>query len=133
MPYDKWTIIDAGTAIMNLACFNMIGSISPSVIIDPAQKKTIDYYVIFVVLLSWLRFFSYFLVVKPISKLLMIMKSIIINTMSFNFIVLAFILMMMSVDLALFHSIDIEFYNLFTTFRAMFDGMIAVFYQDSLN
>lgn len=128
MPYDKWTVIDAVTAIMNLACFNMIGNISPQVIIDPGQKKTIDYYVIFVVLLSWLRFFSYFLVVKPISKLLMIMKSIVINTMSFNFIVLAFVLMMMSVEFTLFHSIDIEFYNLFTTFRTMFDGMIAVFY-----
>ncbi len=128
MPYDKWTIVDAICAIMNLACFNVIGSISPSVILDPSQKKTIDYYVIFVVLLSWLRFFSYFLVVKPISKLLMITKSIIMNTMSFNFIVLAFIFLIMSVYLAFFQVIDIECYNLFTTFRTMFDGMIAVFY-----
>ena len=128
MPYDKWTIIDAVSAIMNLVCFNVIGGITPEVIMDPKRKKTIDYYVIFVVLLSWTRFFSYFLVVKPISKLLMITYRIVMNTMSFNLIVIAFMLLVMSVDMTFFQDIDIEFYELFTSFRTMFDGMIAVFY-----
>lgn len=29
MPYDKWTIIDTATAVLNLLCFNIIGGATP--------------------------------------------------------------------------------------------------------
>jgi hypothetical protein len=102
MPYDKWTIIDAVCAILNLVCFNVIGNITPEIVMDPKKKTSIDYYVIFVVLLSWIRFFSYFMVVKPISKLLVIIEKIVVNTSSFNFIVLSTVLIFVSLFISFF-------------------------------
>ena len=92
MPFDKWTIIDIVTAFMNLICFNTIGNITPSQILDPSQKQTFDYYVIVVIMLSWIRFFSYFLVVKSVSKLLMIIFNIFIKIMTFNFVLFSIVL-----------------------------------------
>lgn len=77
MPLDLWTIIDVLCSVFNIACFNTIGSITPPDIRDPITgevspvKATLDYYVIAVVIVSWLRFFSYFLVIRRISKLIM--------------------------------------------------------------
>lgn len=107
MPYDKWTIIDAITALMNIVCYNVIGNVTPDIIQDVNKKRTVDYYVIFVVLISWIRFFSYFLVVKPISKLLMTTKSIIVNTLSFNFLVLSVIAIVLSLCLAFLQDANI--------------------------
>jgi hypothetical protein len=67
---DTWTIIDFISAAFNLFCFNVIGNVTPELIIDKTQKQVLNYYVICVTLVSWLRFFGYFLMVRIISKLL---------------------------------------------------------------
>jgi hypothetical protein len=108
MPYDKWSIIDAATALLNMVCFNVIGGIKPSQVLNLDEKSTLDYYVIFVVLLSWIRLFSYFLVVKPISKLLMISYRIQVNTLSFNFIVLSTIAIFITLFTTFFQSTDVQ-------------------------
>ena len=38
LPLDKWTIIDIMTAIVNLVCFNMMGSLKTEDIIDSQRK-----------------------------------------------------------------------------------------------
>ena len=63
MPLDLWTTIDAVSSILNILAFNIIGKAKPEDIIDYQRKASLDYYVIAVLILSWIRFFSYFLVI----------------------------------------------------------------------
>jgi hypothetical protein len=56
--------MDLVTSMFNIVCFNVIGKTQPEAILDLTKKATLDYYVIAVVIVSWMRFFSYFLVIK---------------------------------------------------------------------
>ncbi|CDW71841.1 UNKNOWN [Stylonychia lemnae] len=127
MPYDKWTIIDIMAAFMNLICFNLVGNVTEQQILDQNQKKTLDYYVIIVILLSWTRFFMYFLVVKPISKLLMILIRVVLNTMTFNFIMFSIVIINVSIFQLYFQETSPLFYNLAITFRTLFDALIGTY------
>ena len=79
---DTWTIIDFVSAALNLFCFNVIGSVTPELIMDKTQKEVLNYYVICVTLVSWLRFFGYFLMVRIISKLLHTLFRMLLDTFS---------------------------------------------------
>lgn len=97
MPYDKWTIMDILAAGMNLVSFNLIGNISYTQVLDVDAKKTLDYYVIIVILLSWGRFFMYFLVVRPVSKLMMIIIRVCVNITTYIFILMYVVMINLSI------------------------------------
>lgn len=86
LPWDRWTILDGVCAIICLICFTVTGTLTPEDIFDQTRKQNIDYYVAVVVVVSWLRFFAYFLVVRSISKLLMTLLKMFIDTISFVFL-----------------------------------------------
>lgn len=67
-------------------CFCVIGSISPDDILNTEKKQTLDYYVVLVLIVSWIRFFAYFLVVRSISKLLMTLFKMMKDTIGFVFL-----------------------------------------------
>jgi len=106
MPIDKWTIIDFVSSCFNIVCFNVIGSIEPGQIMDKGQKQILDYYVIAVVIVSWTRFFSYFLVVLTISKLMMTLYRMLHDTLSFIFIVSCYLLLSATVFTTLFNNVQ---------------------------
>ena len=99
---DIWIIMDILGAILNLICFNFIGNVTKEQIKSSISKQTLDYYVIVVVVLSWLRFFSYFLVVRPISLLLNTLIKMLLNMVSFIFIITCFMLISGSIFTTLF-------------------------------
>jgi hypothetical protein len=75
---------------------------------------------------SWLRFFSYFLVVRSISKLLLTIMEMIGDTMSFLFIVACFILIMSSVFATLYQDTNPASYGgLGITVTTLFNGVVA--------
>ena len=80
----------------------MIGKTKPESILDPAQKQTLDYYVITVVIVSWLRFFAYFLVIRSISKFLNTLIKMIYDAVSFVLIMTSYLLLMGTVFTTLF-------------------------------
>lgn len=102
MPMDKWSFIDLLCSFFNIICFNVIGKTKPETILDTSMKETLDYYVIAVVIVSWLRFFGYFLVIKTISKLLSTLIKMIIDALSFILIVSSYLLLMASIFTTLF-------------------------------
>lgn len=128
MPLDMWTIIDFICSAFNIICFNVIGSVTPSQIIDPLQKQKLDYYVIAVVVVSWFRFFGYFLMIRSISKLVMTLIKILYETLNFIFIVICWLLLMATVFTMLFQYPDpndfgemsLSFENLFSFFTGQF-------------
>jgi hypothetical protein len=88
---------------------------------------------IFVLCICWLRFFTYFLVIRDISKLLLILIAMIGDTIAFMFIVCCFILIMSSVFTTLYQDIRPDkFGGLALTARALFDASIGNYDYDDM-
>ena len=100
--FDKWTIMDSLSAILNIAAVQLIQRIDPETLTIARWKDAVDYFMIFVLCICWLRFFTYFLVIRDISKLLLILIAMIGDTVAFMFIVCCFILIMSSVFTTLY-------------------------------
>jgi hypothetical protein len=102
MPLDKWSMIDLISSFFNIICFNVIGKTKPETILERSKKETLDYYVIAVVIVSWMRFFGYFLVIRSISKLLSTLIKMIFDAVSFILIVSSYLLLMSTIFTTLF-------------------------------
>lgn len=77
LPYDIWLVADVVAGITNIVAFQVIGNAAPEDILDEQSKWYLDYFMIGVLTISWLRFFSYFLVITSISRIAMSMLEII--------------------------------------------------------
>lgn len=129
MPLDKWSIIDFFCSISNIVCFNVIGSIEPDQVIDVARKQRLDYYVIAVVVVSWLRFFAYFLMIRQISKLIMTLYRMLIDTISFIFIVCCYLLITSTIFTMLFQDTDMSesYGSLSMSYRTLFTALTGAY------
>ena len=98
---------------------------------EPKRKDLVDYFMLLVLTVSWLRFFSYFLVVREISKLLLTLIEMIGDTLSFLFIVSCFILIMSSIFATLYQDNFPEKYGgLAKTVTTLFNGVVAQYWYD---
>jgi hypothetical protein len=65
---DKWTILDCLCAVLNIIATYLIVSVPKEIYLpskpDPFLKDFVDYFMILVLVITWLRFFVYFLVVR---------------------------------------------------------------------
>jgi hypothetical protein len=94
--------MDVLSASLNIISMVLINQVDPAVFLNPKMKDLIDYFMLLVLTVSWLRFFSYYLVVRSISKLLLTLIEMIGDTLSFLFIVSCFILIMSSIFATLY-------------------------------
>jgi len=126
MPLDKWSTIDLLCSLFNIVCFNVIGSVKPEQIMDPKQKENLDYYVIAVVIVGWVRFFGYFLMIRNISKLIMTLIRILYETFSFIFIVLSYLTIMSTIFTMLFQEpMDHKYGSMSLSYMYLFDVLIG--------
>jgi hypothetical protein len=87
---------------------------------------TLDYYVIAVVIVGWLRFFGYFLVIRSVSKLISTLIKMIADAVSFILIVSSYLLLMASIFTMLFSSVmPDEYGSMVMSLRTLFDGMLG--------
>ncbi len=118
--------MDVLSASLNIIAIVLIYQISPDVFLQQKMKELIDYFMLLVLTVSWLRFFSYFLVVRSISKLLLTLIEMIGDTLSFLFIVSCFILIMSSIFATLYQDNYPEKYGgLGKTVTTLFNGVVA--------
>lgn len=135
MPLDLWTITDIGCAFLNIICFQVIGSATPEVIVGTTnadgtinlnQRYKLDYCVITVIIMSWLRFFTYFLVVGRISRLLMTLLRMVYDCIAFMFIFCSYILIAATIFTTLFQSVDSsEYGSLSLSLETLFSSFIG--------
>ena len=92
IPLDLWTIMDIMSSFMNVIAFEIIGKATPEMIINYDTKSSLDYYVIAILVISWFRFFAYFLIVEKISVLIMTLVRMLIVGLSFLFIFICYLL-----------------------------------------
>lgn len=78
---------------------------------------------IVVLVISWLRFFSYFLVVSAISKVTITLFSMLRETLSFMIILVCYLTLMTTIFATLFRDVNTEdalpYHSLAPTFREM--------------
>eukprot|EP00347_Sterkiella_histriomuscorum_P022855 403336899 len=125
---DKWTLIDTLNGTMNIAGFIIVISASAVQLNDPVFKNNLDYIMIFVLVLSWIRFFIYFLVVRDISKMLLTIWEMLADTLSFIFIVICYFVVVASVFTTLYQDTNPDkFGGLAISARTLYDSAMAVY------
>lgn len=91
-------------------------------------KDYLDYFMILVMVISWFRFFIYFLLEKAISQLLLTLIEMIGNTLSFICLMFCYILVQASIFTTLYQDTLPENYgSLILSFRTLFDAGLAVY------
>jgi hypothetical protein len=126
-----WTTPTRPNSRWKVVAVILIKQIDPSTFLQPKMKDLIDYFMLLVLCVSWLRFFSYFLVVRSISKLLLTLIEMIGDTVSFLFIVSCFILIMSSIFATLYQDNHPEKYGGLARQSTLFNGVVAQYsYHD---
>ena len=97
-----WTTIDLISAFLNLACFNVIGNVTVDQLLSTSEKQILDYYVICVTIVSWVRFFGYFFLVDRISKMLHTLFRMLRDTVAFIFLIMCYLAIQSTIFTMLF-------------------------------
>ena len=87
---------------------------------------------ILVLIISWLRFFSYFLVISKISKITLTLFMMLRETVNFMMILSCYMILMTTVFATLFRDAETvdakeDYHSLFTTLRGLVDYFLANF------
>lgn len=128
--FDLWLYFDIACGIINLVVFNSIGNSAPERFLNPLDNRTLDYYMIVVLIISWLRFFSYFLVMTHISKITLTLFMMLRETLYFLLVLGSYMLLMTTVFATLFRDCRtpdaVESYSSFwVTLRSLIDYFLA--------
>lgn len=95
-------MFDLLSGAVNIAAFNTIGRSSSESILNIETKTIYDYYMIVVLVISWLRFFSYFLVISIISKVTLTLFMMLKETLNFMLILGCYLVLMTTIFATLF-------------------------------
>lgn len=96
--------------------------------LNPTMKNNFDYMMIFVLILSWIRFFIYFLVIRDISKMLLTIWEMLADTVSFIFIVVCYFVVTASVFTTLYQDVnDTKFGGLTLSARTLYDAAMGFY------
>lgn len=105
---DIWLLFDLVSGLVNIAAFNVIGNSKPEDFLDQQKKYFLDYYIIAVLVISWIRFFSYFLIIEAIAKLTITLFRMLYETLSFLFLMLCYLMIMTTIFSILFRDANPE-------------------------
>ena len=84
--------MEFATAIVNTVAFIILSFITVEDIKSTSRKQRFDILVIFVVVFTWFRFFSYFLVIKGLSRHFITIYKMVKQTIAFMIVVLSVLL-----------------------------------------
>lgn len=90
---DAWTLIDLFISAFNITLYNFINHCQWERFTNADDRLAIDISVIVIMVLAWIRFFSYFLVLKPIAKLVFTLYRMALHILTFMFIFMCYIVM----------------------------------------
>jgi len=133
--FDIWTFLDLACGISNLIALTLSGGLTADEIIDSTRKELMDSYLAIVIISSWLRFFSYFLLIYEISKLIMTLLKMLLDTVAFLFICFCYLVLASAVFTTIFMNVAPDLYgSIYISLRTLLDIMVANFeYRDMGN
>jgi hypothetical protein len=126
---DLWAFFDLFCGFANCAAFNYIGNAKIEKFHNQEAKYQLDYVMIFILVLAWIRFFSYFLVINSIGKLTITLFFMIKETMIFLIVLLSYLIIMTTIFAICFNNANPvdhpEYLTIAESFRTLFDYMVA--------
>lgn len=102
-------MLDFANSITNSVCFSLFSNVTAEDLNNETTKRYYDIAQIFMVLVSWSRFMSFFLVIQSISILLMTLIKMITDAMTFLFITMCYLIMMTPIFTLLFQEESIVY------------------------
>ena len=102
VPLDRWTKCDLLAAAATLVGFPLILSMTPDQLADKDVKGYLDDMYIFIIVVQWARFYAFFFMISELSKMILTFSSMIIGTMSFMFLVAAYLILVSAIFTTLF-------------------------------
>ena len=126
--YDKWTQMDTLVAILNLLTFGFFQFADPSFLLLESVQYFLSYFLIGIIVINWMRITVYFLLVKPIASLILILQTVIMSTVYY---MLVYILYLVAISLfftILFQNANPDAYgSLELSLITLFDAGLAVY------
>ena len=89
------------------------------------MKEIFNWMQVTALLVTWCRFFSFFLVIKSVSILILTLIQMVIKSMSFVMMTMAYIILMIPIFQILFQEDTIMYVDRIITFRTLFDTMLG--------
>lgn len=138
---DRWSVADILMSVVNTSVFLVfifyINSDNFFLKDDEDNIKGISALVVYMqlamVVVSWLRFISLFLVVSAVSKLLITIIKIIMECFIFLFIVICYFLMMLPVIFVIFNESDPALFDPIRCMFVLWDGLMNAWAETAVD
>ena len=125
VPIDRWTKLDLISAVATLVGFPFILQTEPVGMMTKGTKDGLDYIVLVLILLQWTRFYMFFLMISELSKMILTFIAMVIDTIAFMFIVIAYLIVAAAIFTTMFQDINPIYVDFKTSLRTLFDGLMA--------
>ena len=89
--YDKWAVLDITSAVATLIIFPFMANSPAQVFLNKESKALMDYIVSGLIILQLTRFFSFMLLVLEMSKLLLTVYAMLVDTVPFVLLTLMYL------------------------------------------
>jgi len=133
VPIDKWTGIDLICAAASTAMMVMIKGATADVLMAERWKDYLDFLFVGTLTIQWARFFLFFLCVPAVSKMLLTLINMMLDTVSFLCLVLFYLIMASAIFTTLYHDINQDSYGtVLISVRTLFDSFLAVYHYKGL-
>lgn len=124
--YDMWILVDIITAASNCVGFICCLTLRIPDILESHQKYRVDCFMAFVIALTWIRFFFYFLLVQQISRMVMTLARIAKHTLAFTLIICSYLIIAAIVfNLVFGESAPDQYGTMALALRSMVDIMMG--------
>lgn len=89
-------------------------------------KDLLDYMMLAVIILQWVRFYSLFVMISELSKMILTFFSMVVDTIAFMFLVFSYLIVSAAIFTTLFQDMRPDIYGTFVkTIISMFDGLMG--------
>jgi hypothetical protein len=126
VPMDKWQVIELFSAGCSVTVVFLIKVTPASLLVNTEYKDYIDYAMSALVVVQFMRFFLFFLVINSVSKMLLTLIYMVLDTVAFTALHSTYLVIMSSVFTTFFQDQAPSVYgNINITLRMMFENTAA--------
>lgn len=126
LPIDKWQLLDVVFAGSSMGLILFLTSLPLSWFTDTSIKHNLSYAVVVVSIFQYFRVFLYFLVVSSVSKMLLTLYMMILDTLAFILLLATWIFVSAVVFTTMFQdTTDAVYKDLYTSCLVLFDALLG--------
>lgn len=126
VPIDKWQIMDVFFAAVSMGAVLVISGTPTDFLLDDSYKHKLSYFIVFVSCVQYLRVYNYLLMIPSVSKMLLTLYMMILDTIAFLFLLAIYMIWATAVFSTLFQDTKGGSYkDLFTTFLTLWNGLFG--------